>query len=337
MGVKWSGKMTEWARMKFKPEKSRSLTIVKGKIVDQKFKISEKVIPTVNEQPVKCLGKVFDATLKDIRNAEDIDASFQRWLTSIDKSELQGKHKAWCFQFGVIPRLQWPFLLYDIALSRISKMEQTASKFLRKWFGLPPSTSSAAMYSNSSIFPKPLSSTVEEYKAAKVRAVSSLQLASDKKVIEASNSISSGRKWKPQLAVEDAISRKKHSDVVGTVCVGRMGLGNYGGTTWAAANPKTRRGIGVQQIREQEEESRQLHLRGLTKQGAWTRWESALDRQLSWNDVRQMEQGKLSFILRSVLDLLPSPANLRQWRLREDAICGICGNDNCTLQHILSS
>ena len=167
--------------------------------------------------------------------------------------------------------------------------------------------------------------------------MSSLQLAADGKVGEASRSIKCGRKWKPQLAVDDATSRLRHQDVVGTVCKGRLGLGNYDGTTWAAANPKARRRMIVEQVRETEEEERQLHLRSLTKQGAWMRWESALERKLSWNDVWQMEQGKLSFILRSVLDLLPSPANLKLWGRTDDTKCNICGIDNCTLQHIVSS
>ena len=47
-----------WARMKFKPAKSRSLVIKNGKpkII---FKIDGNPIPTVKDKPIKCLGKWF--------------------------------------------------------------------------------------------------------------------------------------------------------------------------------------------------------------------------------------------------------------------------------------
>ncbi len=48
-----------WAHMKLKPSKSRSISIVRGKLVDQRFHIDETPIPTVLEMPVKSLGRWF--------------------------------------------------------------------------------------------------------------------------------------------------------------------------------------------------------------------------------------------------------------------------------------
>ncbi len=46
-----------WARMSFKPSKSRSMVLKKGKVVDKfHFSVSGTVIPTITEQPVKSLG-----------------------------------------------------------------------------------------------------------------------------------------------------------------------------------------------------------------------------------------------------------------------------------------
>lgn len=49
-----------------------------------------------------------------------------------------------------------------------------------------------------------------------------------------------------------------------------------------------------------------------------------------------MEPVRISFILRSVYDTLPSPANLCTWGLSEDPTCSLCGA-RATLRHILSS
>ena len=211
------------------------------------------------------------------------------------------------------------------------------SRYLRKWFGLPGCTSAANLYSKQSPLPKPLSSTVEEYKAAKCRAVVSLRTSKDDKVTEAGECISSGRKWKPQTAVDQSISRLKHRDVVGTVCKGRTGLGHYGNQTWAGANTRTRRDMIVEQVRESEEEDRQLHLRSLYGQGEWARWEGVVEKTRTWNEAWKMDDGKLKFVLRAVFDLLPSPTNLKRWGIKYDSKCPICDREGCTLRHVLNS
>ena len=50
-----------WCRMKFKPQKSRSLSLRKGKLNQNiNFKISGQRIPTVSDLPVKSLGRWYD-------------------------------------------------------------------------------------------------------------------------------------------------------------------------------------------------------------------------------------------------------------------------------------
>ena len=52
--------------MSFKPTKSRSLVLKKGKVSDRfLFALGETTIPSVTEKPVKSLGKIFDSSLKD--------------------------------------------------------------------------------------------------------------------------------------------------------------------------------------------------------------------------------------------------------------------------------
>lgn len=95
------------------------------------------------------------------------------WLKAIDNSHLLGKFKVWCFQHGIIPRLQWPFLLYDFPMSQVEGMERLSSKLLRKWLGVPPSVSPVNLYSKTSKLSLPVASVAEEFKAAKARAVRS--------------------------------------------------------------------------------------------------------------------------------------------------------------------
>ena len=55
-----------WARMKFKPKKSRSMVIRSGKVTNRfQLQIQGETIPSIEENPIKCLGKWYDSSLKD--------------------------------------------------------------------------------------------------------------------------------------------------------------------------------------------------------------------------------------------------------------------------------
>ena len=64
-----------------------------------------------------------------------------------------------------------------------------------------------------------------------------------------------GRKWSASQAVEQAETRLRHSDIVGTPCEGRMGLRNTKQSQWKTAEPQERRVLVQQEIRDMEEES----------------------------------------------------------------------------------
>ena len=66
------------------------------------------------------------------------------------------------------------------------------------------------------------------------------------------------------------------------------------------------------------------------------KWESAQERKLTWQELWQSERGRLSFLLRAVYDVLPSPANLHTWGLAENPSCKLCGKRG-SLEHVLSS
>ncbi len=56
-GLEW---LVNWARMDFKPAKSHSLVIKKGKVTDEfRFSLGGVQIPLVSKKPVKSLGKFF--------------------------------------------------------------------------------------------------------------------------------------------------------------------------------------------------------------------------------------------------------------------------------------
>ena len=63
--------LVSWCRMNFKPKKSCSLSVRKGKIVAAAtFTVGNKQIPTVSEEPVKSLSRWYDSSMKDTKRGQ---------------------------------------------------------------------------------------------------------------------------------------------------------------------------------------------------------------------------------------------------------------------------
>ena len=83
-----------------------------------------------------------------------------------------------------------------------------------------------------------------------------------------------GRKANTPAAVEDAESRLRMRDIVGTANMGREGLGHSQRQNFYLASKKERRTMITSTIREAEEEKRRTRVVQLGRQGASTKWDS---------------------------------------------------------------
>ena len=81
-----------------------------------KCRIQDEDIPSIEGNPIKCLGKCYDDTLQDVNNSKRVEEQVKDGLKNLDRSGLPGKFKAWLFQHGLLPRLTWPLMLYEINL-----------------------------------------------------------------------------------------------------------------------------------------------------------------------------------------------------------------------------
>lgn len=325
-----------WAGMLFKPGKSRSMVIKKGKVDNSyKFKVNGQVIPTLTEKPVKCLGKWYRATLNDRQSVVETHNQLVEWMQNIDTTGLPGKYKLWIYQYGVLPRLLWPMLVYDMPLTAVEKMETLANKFIKQWLGIPRSFSTVGLFSTRSMLQLPLKSITDEFKVTKSRKVMMLEENKDLCVSQAGIEVQTGRKWKANEAVQEAQERLRHKDIVGNVCTGRQGIGVMTRASWAKANQKERSQLVQAEVRSRQEEDRQVKAAGMSKQGAWLNWESVMHRRITWNELMAMDKSSIKFLLKAVYDVLPSPANLCLWKLTPDPNCKLC-NKPANLQHVLS-
>ena len=330
-------RLMEWCRMKFKPKKSRSLSIRKGKVdKDVYFNVGGQRIPTVSEEPVKSLGRWYDDTLKDTAQVKKTLVDAEEGLLKIDRCALPGKYKVWCLHHMLIPMLLWPLLIYEITTSKVEAMEKKVNKFTRKWLGVPPGLSDVALYCRQARLKLPFKSLVEEYKAGKARLQIMLETSEDEIVRSIQPTLRTGRKWKVAQAVEDAKDSLRMKEVIGHTQQGRQGLGSQKMCRWSSLQGKESRDMVIQEVRNSEDEKRYQKAVQQSQQGQWTNWEEALQRSVSWNDVWHMAPLRLSFIIRAAYDLLPSGTNLVKWGKKDDPSCPLCQKRQ-SLEHVLSS
>ncbi|GFN94045.1 reverse transcriptase [Plakobranchus ocellatus] len=102
------------------------------------------------------------------------------------------------------------------------------------------------------------------------------------------------------------------------------------------AEGKEKRDMIIDEIRNKEDSTRVQKAVQQPQQGQWTNWDIAIQRSLTWNDIWHMTPLRISFLIRSVYDLLPSNVNLVRWGKKDGPTCPLCQGRKTT-EHVLSS
>ena len=114
--------------MNFKPKKSRSLSVRKGKTdAATTFTVANKQIPKVSEEPVKSLGRWYDSSMKDTKRGQETADLATEGLLAINRCGLKINVKVWCLQFMLIPKHFWPLLIYEICSTTVEAQEAKTS------------------------------------------------------------------------------------------------------------------------------------------------------------------------------------------------------------------
>ena len=119
----------------------------------------------------------------------------------------------------------------------------------------------------------------------------------------------------------------------GMVAIGRAGLGYFPTIQIHKAKGKQRRNIIQDEVSVEEE--RRGMIVGLSRQGAWTRWENLVKRTINRLDIWHADASRLKFLVQLVYDVLPSPANSFTWGKSRIPSCPLCAGKG-TLKHIMS-
>lgn len=97
--------------------------------------------------------------------------------------------------------------------------------------------------------------------------------------------VRTGRKWRAQEGLEIAESQLRHRALVGTVATGQAGLGANPQPCYDKAHGRDHRQLVLKEVRAGAEEERTCRMVGMWQQGAWTRWEGMLEKNISWSEI----------------------------------------------------
>merc|ERR1739842_208648 len=169
----------KWAGLSIKPEKSRSLVIIRGRVSNKTPSIEGVPITSITEKPVKYLGKLYNKTHTEQEPAQEVLVDLKQSLRKIATIMIPGRYKAWMLQHMLLPQIMWPLTIYNIQESKVKEMQVLITGYLKRWLGLPMSLSTACLYTRSGKLQLPYSELSEKVKAAKARVYTAFEESED--------------------------------------------------------------------------------------------------------------------------------------------------------------
>ena len=177
-------------------------------------------IPSIHTQPVKFLGHISDGSLNDRKCISELERELLSCLKIIDRSLFKGAQKLWILQHLLVPRIQWPLMIYEISISAASNLEKKISTYIRKWLGLHSSTTNISLYSSCSPCPLPVKKLTTVLKSSKLSGHLLLRDSQDPLIV------SSCPKCKFGQGDAGSEAELTYQKIRGPVEVGRSGLGS---------------------------------------------------------------------------------------------------------------
>ena len=216
-------------------------------------------------------------------------------------------------------------------------MEQKVSVFIRKWLHLHPQHQVFCFYSSACPCLLPIKSLSSALKASKISGHLLLRNSQDPLVSSCVPKLGTGT-WKVEDSVLSCENDIKISQVCGNSYHKKHGLG-YITTPTVPKNQSSKH--YRRYISDNHKTTDDTHAFSkavqLQVQGQWTRWINYVQQDFSWASLMTMPANLISFCLASTYDTLPSPTNLKRWRITTEAMCTLCSKDVCTTAHILGA
>ena len=132
--------------MRLKPVKCRSFSIRAGEPSRINFSIGEAQIPNIFEEEQKFLGRLLFPLQKSSDTFNYIKNEFESKLENIQSLLIRDEYKLWIYKHYFIPSIRFLLTVHQITKSNLKKLDTFTDKFVKKWAGLPPCATNAALH-----------------------------------------------------------------------------------------------------------------------------------------------------------------------------------------------
>ena len=148
--------------MKLKPSKCRSFSLSSGKPVNIPFHIDDTLVPSIQDEEQKFLGKLLFFSGKSIETFNHIKDSLKQGIENIEKSFIRDEYKLWIYKEFFVPSKRFLLTVHTITDSHLKKLDTFTDKYVKKWAGLPPCATNALIHMNKSMNVKSISAVYME-------------------------------------------------------------------------------------------------------------------------------------------------------------------------------
>ena len=274
----------------------------------------------IGTQGIKFLGTTVQVPSDSQTIRENISSKLSTMLEKVDAVPVSSQQKLLLYQAAVCPRLNWDFTVNTLPISWVmSRLEATATRFLKKWVGLARPADPSRLYLPKAEGGLGLPSISAVYRKQQASVASLLLTSSDPTVQHTT---------KLAIEKERRLCRPLHQPLleVREIWQGDPGISRKSLTKRARA-----------QVTADDAERRLDHAKGLQHQGQLLRATDSEAASIWANAVLQLPPQVMKFSLNGAQDTLPHNANLALWRSKDGVsdACRLCGIRQ-TLLHVLN-
>ena len=272
---------------------------------------------SITEGSTKFLGKSLDVSLSATKAIakKRITDKLSYLLSTTDNLPIRGEYKLWLYRNYIISLLRFHLAVDAISKHAIGKLENLATRYIKRWLGLPRSSTRAILYYPGVCCPG-ISQVSRE---AKLSLLSCISTTSDYQLQQLGLQLHLGDAYMQAQDADYDILSKARSMI----------------SSFPVARPLY---VLSKKILMADERTRyQDHLDTLSVQ---SKVKDSLSLETScgtWNRLMLgCHPGQFSFILRAASDTLPTAVNLKRWRIQCSAKCSLCDCTRPTTAHILN-
>ena len=235
-------------------------------------------------------------------------------LCTIDGLSIRGEYKLWLYRNYVICLLRFHLSVDAVTKGAVTKMENMTTCYLKRWLGLPKSTTRAVLYYPGMCCP----SISQVSRQAQLSLLSCIDASSDYQLQELGLQLHLGNAYLQTHASDYSILSEAHSQLTFFPMARQLYL------------------LSKKLIAADERSCYNKHLDTLSVQCKLKDSVSLESCCGTWNRLLLgCNPGHISFVLRAASDTLPIAVNLQRWRIQCSAKCSLCGCTQPTTAHVL--